>query len=186
MLRNGFKVHDLRDLPAEARSVLEGARAEFGFAPNLLRVMAESLTALKGYRMLGALFHESGLSPQERLVVELTASVENGCGYCTTAHSAQAARAGLSAPDIAALRAGGLPDDPRLAALAAMVRALIARRGAVDEGAVADFLAAGFTRAQLLDAVTGIATKTISNYTNNLAGAPLDPELTAARAQTEA
>lgn len=186
MLRNGFKVHDLKDLPAEARGVLEGARAQFGFAPNLLRIMSDSLTALKGYRTLDALFHESGLSPQERIVVELTASVENGCVYCTTAHSAQAARAGVAAADIAAIRQGGAPADPRLAALARVVRALIERRGAVAEEEVTAFLAAGFTRAQLLDTVTGIATKTISNYTNNLAGAPLDPELAAARARTEA
>lgn len=184
MLRNGFKLHDLEDVSSAARSVLDGARAQFGFVPNLLRIMAESLTALKGYRNLSALFHESGLSQAERLVVELTASVENGCGYCTAAHAMQAARAGLSANNIAAIRAGALPADPRLAALATMVRALITRRGAVEEGAVAAFLAAGFTRAQLLDTVTGIAAKTISNYTNNLAGAPLDAGLTEAGGTT--
>lgn len=178
MLRNGFKLHDLDDVDSAANPVLVGARTQFGFVPNLLRVMAQSLTALKGYRMLSALFHESGLTLPERLVVELAASVENGCGYCTAAHSMQAARAGLSADDIAAIRAGVTPADPRLAALAAMVRALIKQRGAVDDGAVDAFLAAGFTRAQLLDVVTGIAAKTISNYTNNLARAPLDPGLT--------
>lgn len=186
MLRNGFRLHDPDTLPEPARAVLDGARAEFGFVPNLLRIMAESLAALTGYRMLGAVFRDSGLSRRERLVVELAASVENGCAYCTAAHATQAARAGMDAGDIAALRAGGMPGDPRLAALAGMVRALIARRGAVEEGAVNDFLGAGFTRAQLLDVVTGIAAKTISNYTNNLAGAPLDPGLVPPRDKTRA
>lgn len=177
MLRNGFRLLDPAEVDGAARAVLDGARAQFGFVPNLLRIMAASLTALKGYRTLSGLFHESGLTLAERLVVELTASVENGCGYCSAAHSMQAARAGLSAADIAAIRQGGLPGDPRLGALVTMVRALIIRRGAVAEDDVGAFLAAGFTRAQLLDVVTGIAAKTISNYTNNLAGAPLDPAL---------
>ncbi len=36
------------------------------------------------------------------------------------------------------------------------------------------FLAAGFEREQVLDVRVGVAYKTLSNYTNHLAGTPLD------------
>lgn len=175
MGHNGFIQHDDETATPDVTELFAGARAEFGFVPNLLRLMAESPATLRGYRTLGALFHGGSFAPHERLLIELAASVENGCRYCTAAHTAQAAMAGLAAADVAAVRDGGLPADARGAALVTMLRALIRQRGAVPEAEVAAFLAAGFSRAQLLELVLGIAMKTISNYTNHLVDAPLDP-----------
>ena len=177
MGRNGFEFHEMAEVSADVEAVLEDARTQFGFVPNLLSLMAESPAALKGYRQLGELFRTSGLGKRERMLVELAASDENGCGYCTVAHSAQAAGAGVSAAEVDAVRAGGVPEDGAGAALVGMVRALIRRRGAVSDDEVAAFLAAGFSRGQLLDVVLGIAMKTISNYTNHLVDAPLDAAL---------
>ena len=73
------------------------------------------------------------------------------------------------------LCAGGeLPADPRLAALSALTRALIDKRGALDEADVKAFTAAGFDEAQLLEVVTGIAISTMANYTANVAHPPLE------------
>ena len=47
-------------------------------------------------------------------------------------------------------------------------------RGFVGDAAVDAFLAAGFTRANVLEVVAIAATKTISNYTNHLTGTPFD------------
>lgn len=173
--QNGFTQHDDDTATPEVAALFAEARAQFGFVPNLLRLMAESPATLRGYRTLGALFHAGSFAPRERLLIELAASVENGCRYCTAAHTAQAAMAGLAPADVAAVRAGGLPADSRGAALVTLLRALIRQRGAVAEAEVAAFLAAGFERAQVLELVLGIAMKTISNYTNHLVDAPLDP-----------
>lgn len=175
MGRNGFVAHDETTAGPEVAALLRDARAQFGFVPNLLRLMAGSPAALRGYRTLSGIFHASSLAEHERLLVELSASVENGCRYCGAAHAMQAAHAGLETGDIAAVRAGGVPQEPRAAVLVETVRALIRRHGALDEADVTRFLDAGFTREALLDVVLGIAVKTISNYTNHLVDAPLDP-----------
>lgn len=179
MGRNGFTAHDLTTAPQEAVPYLKRARTHFGFLPNLLALMAESPATLKGYRVLDEIFLAGTLSQQECLVVQLTASVENDCQYCITAHSMQARRAGVDEAVIAAVRSSAQVPDARLAALANLVRELIERRGALDEIQVIRFLDTGFSRAQLLEVILGIAVKTISNYTNHLVGAPVDKELRA-------
>jgi alkylhydroperoxidase family enzyme len=54
------------------------------------------------------------------------------------------------------------------AALWGFARAVVETRGQAGDAAVAAFLAAGFSRANVLYVVAIVATKTISNYTNHL------------------
>lgn len=63
----------------------------------------------------------------------------------------------------------------RLGALSTVARRLVESRGWLDDGEVAAFLEAGFDEAQLLEVITALAMKTLSNYTNHLAETPPDP-----------
>ncbi|WP_049781777.1 hypothetical protein [Asticcacaulis excentricus] len=49
---------------------------------------------------------------------------------------------------------------------------VVRERGFAGDAAADAFLAAGFTKAQVLEVVTIIAVKTISNYTNHLTHTP--------------
>ena len=80
------------------------------------------------------------------------------------------------APDvIAALRAGSVIPDARLEALHVFTTAVVRDRGFVNDSGVDAFLAAGFTRRNVLEVVLGVATKVMSNYTNHLVHTQLDP-----------
>jgi alkylhydroperoxidase family enzyme len=87
-------------------------------------------------------------------------------------HTYLARAAGMDEPTVQALRAGDLPQDAKLAALSLFARAVVEKRGFVGDAAVDSFLAAGFTRANVLEVVTIAATKTISNYTNHITHTP--------------
>ncbi len=168
-----FPVHTLDSAPPGARGLLEATRAQWGFVPNLHAVLAESPLALAAYEALFALVAErSTLDPVERQAGFLAASVFHGCAYCTMGHSFLARQAGMPEADLLALRAGGEPVTERLAALAAFTRKLLETRGHAGPGPLADFLAAGFTRAQVLEVVAIIAVKTISNYANHITATP--------------
>ena len=52
----------------------------------------------------------------------------------------------------------------------------IANRGKASEADLRMFFDAGYTDAQALEVILGLAIKLISNYTNSIAGTPLDPE----------
>lgn len=167
-----FAVHTPETAPEASREALAATAKAWGFVPKLHGILAESPAALKAYDALFALVDETGLSPAERQTAFLAVSVFHGCEYCTMGHTYLARQAGLGAEAIEALRAGGAPADARLGALARFTRAVVERRGEVDAAALEDFLGAGFTRANVLDVITVIATKTISNYVNHIAHTP--------------
>jgi hypothetical protein len=95
-----------------------------------------------------------------------------GCEYCTMGHTYLSRAAGMDEATVAALRAGEAPADPRLAVLFAFTRTVVESRGHAGDDAVALFLTAGYTKENLLEVVTAIATKTISNYANHLTATP--------------
>ncbi|CRH91243.1 alkylhydroperoxidase AhpD family core domain [Chlamydia trachomatis] len=63
-------------------------RENGGYIPNLIGVLANSPTALETYRTVGGINRRYSLSPTEREVVQITAAVTNGCGFCVAGHTA--------------------------------------------------------------------------------------------------
>lgn len=169
-----FPLHDENTAPATAREALEAVRQDFGMIPNLERVMASSPALLKAYSAAWSCFGETSLSPVERQVVYLTANFENDCEYCVPWHTLLAKQAGMEDRTLSALREGYAIPDARLEALRRFSRALIASRGKITEGELGEFFSAGYSPAQALEVVLGLAVKLMSNFTNSIAGTPLD------------
>jgi uncharacterized peroxidase-related enzyme len=176
--KNGFPIHDKQSAPEASQDTLGQIEQGFGFIPNVLGVMAESPAALQGYATLnGLLEQQSAFTAEEVQVLLLAISAHNRCGYCVAAHTGNAERAGAREEVVQALRAGDTPKDERLAALVTFARTLIDKQGWASEQDVQAFLDAGFTRQHLLDTVTAVAMKTLSNFTNHIADTPLDEPL---------
>ena len=174
-----FVYHTLETAPEEARASLEQARQKFGFDLNLFAVMAEAPGLLEAYLKVNDIFSRTSLSPEEQTVVLIAVSRENGCHYCVAAHSAAADMMGVPASVTDALRDGRPLDDPRLEALRRLTGRIVERRGWPDDAEVQRFLDAGYGRRQLLEVLVGVGLKTLSNYTNHLAGTELDRPLAA-------
>ncbi|MDD5033234.1 MAG: carboxymuconolactone decarboxylase family protein [Methylococcaceae bacterium] len=103
-----FTFHTPDSAPATAQPILAEVRKEFGFLPGLLAGLAESPSALKAYLQLTELLDHSSLSPAERHIAALSASVENRCDYCVPFHSHMARSvAGVDDAIVDAARAGG-------------------------------------------------------------------------------
>ena len=172
-----FPLHDESTAPEAARDALAATRKNFGMIPNLERVMASAPPLLAGYSALWDLFDETTLTPVERQVVYLTANFENECDYCVPWHSLLAKEAGMEESDIQALRDGAALGDPKLEALRRFARSLVHNRGNVAQADLDAFFAAGYEETQALEVILGLAVKVMSNYTNSIAGTPLDAEV---------
>lgn len=172
-----YTLHTPQTAPEAARAALETAERRMGFVPHLYAGLAHAPAALEGYLAVSASFDKVSLTPVERQVVLLTASVDNGCEFCVAAHSMIAKKMVGVAPEVVqALREEREPADAKLAALAVFTRAVVQERGWVREHpALARFLAAGYTPAQALEVVLGVTQKTLSNYANHLLQTPLNP-----------
>jgi AhpD family alkylhydroperoxidase len=176
-MKNGFTLHAPGSAPEEARPLLKEAEETLGKVPNLERVMAEAPKLLEAYVKTWAMFDETTLSPAERQVVYQVANVANGCTYCRPWHAMLSKTAGMPPEEAVRLRDGAPLVDPRLEALRIFALAVLETRGYVDDDTFGAFLSAGYTRTQALEVVLGLAIKVMSNYTNALAGTPLDEEV---------
>ncbi len=136
--------------------------------------MAESPELLEGFGVLYGLFDKVSLTPIERNVVTQTANFENTCEYCVPWHTKACRASGMIEADVQALRNDTPLSTPRLESLRRFTRSMIANRGKVSVGEREAFFASGYTERNALEVVLGLAMKTMTNYTNSIAGTPLD------------
>ena len=72
---------------------------------------------------------------------------------------------------------GRLPEDPKLAALAALARKMIETRGRVADADIDRFISAGFAKAHALEVIAIVAASTITNYTGSVTKTPPEEAL---------
>ena len=169
-----FTVYTETNAPEAAKPALGATKAAFGFVPNLQANMAESPELLAGYSTLWDLFSKSTLTPHEQQVVYLTSNFENECHYCMAGHSTLAKMLKMDPAAIEALRNGTPLPDAKLEALHRFATQVVRNRGWVSDADTDAFLAAGYTRRNVLEVVLGVATKVMSNYTNHIVHTELD------------
>lgn len=162
--------------PAGSRELLQNVKQKYGFVPNLLGNMAHAPALLKSYLTLAGLFDETSLSPTERQIVLLATSVHHRCEYCVAAHTAIAGMQNVPQDVVSALRDGVPIADSRLQALRQFAEQIVETRGWPSDESSQRFMDAGYTEAQVLEVLVGIGMKTLSNYTNHIAGTPLDEQ----------
>jgi alkylhydroperoxidase family enzyme len=167
-----FNVHTIESAPEGSKPLLESTKKAWGFVPTLHGTLAESPVALAAYDSLFGLVAKSSFTAIEQQVVYQTINVFHECEYCTAGHTYLSRAAGMPEPVIAALRNETMIPDARLEALSTFAKRVVVERGFAGDAAVDAFIAAGFTRENVLEVVTIIATKTISNYTNHLTHTP--------------
>lgn len=180
-------VHSIESAPEASRPYLEKAKARNGFVPNLLSVLANAPTAIETYLTVTEINSRSSFTLAEREVVQLTAATNHGCTFCVAGHTAIAYKQGKLPQDLVeGLRQQTTLPDARLEALASFTRAIIRSKGAVNEGELAAFKAAGYGEQQVIEVILGVALATLCNFSNVLADTELNPELAAYRWQQQA
>ena len=171
-----FQIHTKDTAPEASRATLEATAKKYGFVPNLFGVFAESPTAVQAYAGINKALEQSTLTPVEQQVVTLTVSAANDCAYCVGAHSTVAQMVRMPEEILAALRDQRPLTDRKLNALRTLVMSILHYRGWVPEDDLQHAVAAGYNQRHVLDVLTLVALKTLSNYVNHIAHTPLDPQ----------
>lgn len=169
-----FTIYTLETAPDDSKEALAHAKETFGFIPNLEGISAEAPALLQGSMTLWDLFETTSFTPIERQVIYLTANYENSCNYCMAAHSGLAKMTGMSVENVEALRNGTPMPESKLQALRLFTQKMVHHRGWVEDRDIEAFMAAGYSKQQVLEVILGIAVKVMHNYTNHIAKTPLD------------
>lgn len=180
-----FTVHTHETAPENSKSVLQNVEKAYGFLPNLIAIFAESPAAAEAYPALSGFFDKSGFTPTERQIVLMTNNRLNNCTYCMAAHTTISKMQSVPDDVLQALRDGTALADPKLEALRVFSIKMNENRGFVEKADLDAFLAAGYTKANVLEVVLGMALKVMSNYTNHVANTPLDDAFKAAEWSAE-
>ena len=169
-----YDVHTIETAPQGSKPLLQGLQDSIGIIPNLAASMAESPELLKGFVAIRDIFYAGTFSPAQVQVLALTNAFENGCDYCMAFHTTLALKEGVSKEALDALRAGRSPQEPAFHALSEFSRALVKRRGHVSGEELQRFFAAGYSKAQALEVVLGVAVSILPNFAHHLTQCPVD------------
>ena len=167
-----FTVPTKAEVSETNQAIFDNLHKMVGFVPNLYAYFAKNETALADYLALQN--RKSTLRGKEREIINLVTSQVNGCRYCQSAHTAIGKMTGFTDEQILEIRKGSASFDNKLDALVKFTKAVVENRGHVAEHDKEAFFAAGYTEANLIDAVIIIADKTISNYLHNLTQFEID------------
>ncbi|MFS4418148.1 carboxymuconolactone decarboxylase family protein [Maribacter sp. 2307ULW6-5] len=174
-----FNIPKREEVSEANQAIFDQLEKQVGFVPNLYATYAHSENALKNYLDFSGA--PSSLKAKEKEAVNLAVSQVNNCAYCLAAHTAIGKMNGYSDAQILELRQGKASFDSKLDALAQLAKNITENRGYTDQAVVANFFEAGWTKENLIDTISLVGDKTISNYINNTVKATLDfpaaPEL---------
>lgn len=164
---------DPAEASGEAKTLLDAVTRKLGRVPNLMRTLAHSPAALAGSLALSGALDTTALDARTRERIALAVAQANACGYCLSAHSAIAARAGLGAEEIAAARRGRSSDTRAAAALRYALR-LLETRGGVSDADIAEARRAGLGDAELAEIPVIVAANVLTNFASRSAAVEVD------------
>ncbi|MFE2973617.1 carboxymuconolactone decarboxylase family protein [Streptomyces sp. NPDC059258] len=167
--------------PPASRRAMETVTQRLGHLPAAVARLATSPHTLDGFLKISAIFESCTLDPLSREVLIMTMATRNDCHICVAMHTAKLTSLDADPALVAALRDGTetpLPDE-RLEAVRRFTLEVLASAGEVDDAALRDFRAHGYTEQNALEVVLGIGAYTLSTLANRLTGAPVDEQLAA-------
>jgi len=169
---NIFNVPTREQVSEKNQEIFDTLKKTVGFVPNLFATYAYSDTALENY--LNFSNAKTSLSGKEKEAINLVVSEVNGCDYCLSAHTAIGKMNGFNDEQILELRRGKASFDTKLNALAKLAKNITENRGNTDASVLENFFSVGYTKGNLIDVISLVGDKTISNYINNTTKIPID------------
>jgi alkylhydroperoxidase family enzyme len=163
-----YRIHTIDSAPEKSKPSLQGLQQAVGFIPNLAATMAESPPLLASFVNAFGNLHGGTFTGQHKQTLLLTNAVANACSWAVAFHSTLALKEGVPSDDVRAIREARPPKDAQLAALSLFTRALIDKRGHVDERELAAFTGAGFRADQVLEVIAALAVSVMANYAGNI------------------
>jgi len=174
-----FPVHSMESAPERSKPALKQLQSAFGMIPNIAGAMATSPVLINCLVGLFGNVHGGSFTEAQVQTVLLTDAVTNASTWAVAFHTALALKEGVDPKDIEAIRERRLPKDTKLAALSAIAKAMIEKRGRLDDQDVDRFLAAGFLKDHALEVIAIVAASTITNYTASIAKPRLEAQFEA-------
>jgi alkylhydroperoxidase family enzyme len=170
-----FPVNTMESAPEGSKPAMQQLQSAFGMIPNLIGAMSTSPALISSLVGLFGKVHGGSFTEAQVQIILLTDAVTNASTWAVAFHTMLALKEGIDPADVQAIRKGRLPNDSKFAALSALAKTMIEKRGHLNDEDIDRFLAAGFGKDHLLEVIAAVAASTITNYTGSITNPPLDP-----------
>jgi len=147
----------------ELMSDLEGKKKLL----NIFRSMANSPAVLDSYLKFSGAMNSAKLDAKAREAIALAVSQANRCEYCLSAHTVLGKGAGLDESSIKDARQGRSKDRKTQGAVT-LARAIVEKRGNVNDQDVKAARDAGLDDGELAEVVGTVVQTVFTNYFNHL------------------
>jgi AhpD family alkylhydroperoxidase len=168
-----FPVHDELTAPEGSLAILSGALGAAGQLPNFLAVLAGSPAALRAYARFRAELRHGSLTLPTLERIALAAAEHNRSEPGIALHQRTARQAGIGIDEVAAARRWD-STDPREAALLRCLKPLAETPGEYPNHLIEEAREAGWTDAQLLEAIAVLALESFTAMINVAGDIPVD------------
>lgn len=158
---------------AAVKPLLDAVKAKLGVVPNVTRTLANSPAALKGYLGFSQALAEGGLDAKAREAIALTVAGANSCDYCSAAHSFISKNLKVDEAEIARQLKGETGDE-KLQPVLTLARAIVDKRGFVDDADLAAARKGGLDDTAITEIVANVVLNTLTNYINHVAETEID------------
>ncbi|RDU97634.1 carboxymuconolactone decarboxylase family protein [Trinickia dinghuensis] len=167
-------------VPAEetsdaSRALFDRIRKAVGKVPNAYALIGSYSPAALELSLKGdAVLAGGTLTKTEIESIRIAVSALNGCDYCVAAHTMVGKMAGLPPEALRQLRTGEPTGDARRDALVTFARTVAGTRGTVDESVLAAVREAGYSPAQVTEALLAISLISFTNLFNRVNDTDID------------
>lgn len=162
--------HDAAE--GKTKELLNAVQKQIGFAPNMMKTMAQSPEVLEAYLNFSGTLGKT-LNAKLRGEIALLTAEENGCGYCASAHTAIGKMSGLTDEQTLAAREGRGDNQKNDAGLK-FAKAVLENKGRVGDNDFEAVKNAGFTSGEIAEIVANVALNIFTNYFNETAQTEID------------
>ena len=162
------------EVTGKAKEMFTAVNNKFGLVPNMIRTMGNSPALLEGYLNFSAALDHGTLGAKTNKLIALTVAESNQCDYCLSIHTYLGLN--LLKIDAVVLDASriGKANDAKTQAILIFAKALISKKGLINDADVKAVKAAGITEGEIGEIVGHVALNTLTNYFNNTANTEID------------
>jgi uncharacterized peroxidase-related enzyme len=157
----------------ESQLLFDVLQKRMGKVPNLYATMGYSPFALKAFMNLDETLGGGVFNPKEKEAISLVVSEVNSCEYCLAGHTLAAIKRGFTKEDTFNIRKGDV-NDIRLNAIIQLAKAITETKGRPAEEYIANFYAAGFDEAAVMELIGLVIVRLFTNYAFALTNIPID------------
>jgi uncharacterized peroxidase-related enzyme len=147
---------------------------KLGMVPNMMRTMGNSSAFLEGYLNLSSALTTGSLGAKTGELIALTVAESNSCNYCLSAHTYIGKQLMKIDTDTIEAARRAESSNPKTDAILKFARALVVKKGQVNDEDVAVAKQAGITEGEVGEIVGHVALNVLTNYLNNTANTEID------------